>query len=87
MVDVHGPRNKILKGEFYEQNYPFNSLQLTRDTNYHKSQRRVWDKAFHNKGIVLVSDYISSYKAELLRSFARVYAPPPEALLDLTRYL
>ncbi|OAL56219.1 putative cytochrome P450 oxidoreductase [Pyrenochaeta sp. DS3sAY3a] len=51
VVDVHGPRNKILKGEFYEQNYPFNSLQLTRDTNYHKSQRRFWDKAFHTKAL------------------------------------
>ncbi|KAH7389842.1 cytochrome P450 [Pyrenochaeta sp. MPI-SDFR-AT-0127] len=51
VVDVHGPKNKIQKGEFYEQNEPFKSLQLTRDTNYHKHQRRYWDKAFQTKAL------------------------------------
>lgn len=51
IVDIHGPRNKIQKGEFYEQNEPFKSLQLTRDVNYHKHQRRYWDKAFHTKAL------------------------------------
>lgn len=48
--DVHGPKNKIRKGEFYEQIHPAHSLQFTRDSYQHKQQRRYWDKAFHSKG-------------------------------------
>jgi tryprostatin B 6-hydroxylase len=50
IVDVHGSKNRILKGEFYEHNYPQSSLQMTRDATYHKTQRKYWDKAFHAKG-------------------------------------
>jgi hypothetical protein len=51
ILDVHGPRSKILKGEFYEQIYPSHSLHFTRDKNRHKYQRRYWDKAFQPKGM------------------------------------
>lgn len=48
--DIHGPRSRIRKGEFYEQIYPAHSLQFTRDSNHHKHQRQYWDKAFQTKG-------------------------------------
>ncbi|KAF3043534.1 hypothetical protein E8E11_001967 [Didymella keratinophila] len=48
--DIHGPRSRTLKGEFYEQIHPAHSLQFTRDPLQHKHQRRYWDKAFQTKG-------------------------------------
>ncbi|KZM20323.1 heme binding [Ascochyta rabiei] len=49
--DVHGPRSKIRKGEFYEQIHPAHSLQFTRDPGQHRQQRRYWDKAFQVKAL------------------------------------
>jgi cytochrome P450 family 628 len=50
IMDVHGPRSKIRKGEFYDQNYPHQSLQMTRDPVFHHKKRRVWDRMFSTKG-------------------------------------
>lgn len=48
--DIHGPKNMMRKGEFYEQIYPAHSLQFNRNLNQHKHQRRFWDKAFQTRG-------------------------------------
>jgi hypothetical protein len=50
VVDVHGFRNNIRKGEFYDQNYPFHTLQFIRDLDRHKDERRYWDRAFNRTG-------------------------------------
>ncbi|CAN9172970.1 hypothetical protein AA0119_g2930 [Alternaria tenuissima] len=49
--DVHGPRNNIKKGEFYDQTYPSHTLQFIRNPDLHKQQRRYWDKAFHSTAL------------------------------------
>ncbi|KAF2033945.1 cytochrome P450 [Setomelanomma holmii] len=51
IVDIHGPRNRIRKADFYEQNDPLMSLQMSRDVGFHKHQRKYWDKAFHHKAL------------------------------------
>lgn len=53
IMDVHGPRSKIRKGEFYDQTYPHQSLQMTRDPTFHHQKRRVWDRMFSTKGKAL----------------------------------
>ncbi|KAJ8116335.1 hypothetical protein OPT61_g2208 [Boeremia exigua] len=49
--DIHGPRNRIRKGEFYEQIHPAQNLQFIRNPERHKQQRRFWDKAFQTKAL------------------------------------
>ncbi|KAF9695590.1 hypothetical protein EKO04_006412 [Ascochyta lentis] len=49
--DVHGPRSRVQKGEFYEQIHPAHSLQFTRDPDQHRHQRRYWDRAFQVKAM------------------------------------
>ncbi|KAH7071709.1 cytochrome P450 [Paraphoma chrysanthemicola] len=61
IVDVHGPKNKIKKGEFYEQNDPFMSLQMSRDVDFHKHQRKFWDRAFHNKALTEYSPLLTKH--------------------------
>ncbi|KAH6857449.1 benzoate 4-monooxygenase [Alternaria rosae] len=51
IADVHGPRNKITKGEFYDQTYPFHTVQFIRNPNLHKKQRRHWDIAFNSAAL------------------------------------
>ena len=48
--DIHGPRNKMRKGEFYDQIHPAHSLQFNRNHDQHKHQWRFWDKAFQHRG-------------------------------------
>lgn len=48
--DIHGPGNRMRKGEFYDQIHPAHSLQFNRDHSQHKYQRRFWDKAFQPRG-------------------------------------
>ena len=48
--DIHGPRNKMRKGEFYDQIHPAHSLQFNRNHDQHKHQRRFWVKAFQPRG-------------------------------------
>jgi hypothetical protein len=50
VIDVHGSRNNIRKGEFYDQTYPFHTLQFIRDRESHKDERRYWDRAFTGTG-------------------------------------
>ncbi|CAO2652429.1 Nn.00g007120.m01.CDS01 [Neocucurbitaria sp. VM-36] len=71
IVDVHGPRNRIRKGEFYEQYYPFNSLQLTRDTTYHKHQRPYWDRAFQSKALQEYTPRLMKHYAILMEIFCQ----------------
>ncbi|KAH7128485.1 cytochrome P450 [Dendryphion nanum] len=51
VIDIHGPRSKVRKGEFYDQQYPYHTLQMTRDPVIHRDKRRIWDKAFSMKAL------------------------------------
>ncbi|KAF2622537.1 benzoate 4-monooxygenase [Macroventuria anomochaeta] len=68
--DIHGPRNRIRKGEFYEQIHPAHSLQFTRDPNQHKHQRRYWDKAFQTKALQEYSPRIVKHYKILMGIFS-----------------
>ncbi|KAH8728233.1 cytochrome P450 [Phaeosphaeriaceae sp. PMI808] len=88
IVDVHGPRSRILKGEFYEQMYPLRSLQLNRDAVYHKTQRKYWDKAFQTKALNDYTHCLKFHYTILMRIFdesaaTRQPVDASELLLDL----
>ncbi|KAJ4988541.1 cytochrome p450 [Stagonosporopsis vannaccii] len=67
--DIHGPRSRIRKGEFYEQIHPAHSLQFTRNPSQHKAQRRYWDKAFQTKALQEYSPRIVKHYRRLLDIF------------------
>ncbi|KAF2683642.1 cytochrome P450 [Lentithecium fluviatile CBS 122367] len=71
VADVHGPRNKIRKGEFYEQMYPGQSLQFTRDPAFHNKSRRYWDKAFQSKALNEYAPRLRKHYGVLMEVFTR----------------
>ncbi|KAH6644601.1 cytochrome P450 [Boeremia exigua] len=86
--DVHGPRNKIRKGEFYDQIHPAHNLQFTRDSNQHKHRRRYWDKAFQTSALQQYSPRISKHYRRFLSIFSHnatsnVSVDASKLLLDL----
>lgn len=73
--DIHGPKSRLRKGEFYDQIHPAHSLQFNRDHNQHKYQRRFWDKAFQPRGRC-IRRVISMHKQRLtLSSALQKYTP------------
>ncbi|KAF1947502.1 cytochrome P450 [Clathrospora elynae] len=71
IVDVHGPKNNIRKAEWYEQNYPFHTLQHIRVPAHHKRQRRYWDKAFHTKALQEYTPQLTEHYNIMLNTLAR----------------
>lgn len=63
-MDIHGPKSKIRKGEFYDQQHPFHTLQMTRDHDIHREKRRIWDKAFSTKAI-------QNYEPRVMNHFSK----------------
>jgi hypothetical protein len=48
-----GPGSKCTKADWYDANYPVISLHTLRDKGAHDARRRIWDRGFGAKGLVL----------------------------------
>ncbi|KAF1996372.1 benzoate 4-monooxygenase [Amniculicola lignicola CBS 123094] len=71
VVEVHGPQTKMLKGEFYDVNYPQHNLQMTRDPGYHHQKRRYWDKAFNTKALKSYEPRLKTHFTILMDIFSK----------------
>ncbi|KAI4948283.1 hypothetical protein J4E91_006278 [Alternaria rosae] len=83
IADVHGPRNKIRKGEFYDQTYPLHTVQFIRNPNLHKKQRRHWDVAFNSAALqgILASHAVSRKSIDASSTFLDLFF---DVISDLT---
>jgi hypothetical protein len=54
VVAIHGPQSKCVKGPWYNVLHPAVSLQMIRNKPDHIRRRKVWDRGFSAKGIILL---------------------------------
>jgi len=48
---ISGPQSKCIKGQWYDGDYPLESMHTTRDKAHHDRRRRVWAPAFSDKAL------------------------------------
>ncbi|KAF1830436.1 cytochrome P450 [Decorospora gaudefroyi] len=69
VIDVHGPRSRIRKGEWYDLTYPHPNLQAVRDPELHRKQRPYWDKAFQSNALQEYTPRLAAHYKILMSMF------------------
>jgi hypothetical protein len=77
VMAIHGPQSKCVKGPWYNVLHPSVSLQMIRNKPDHIRRRKVWDRGFSAKGMILFlsrSQEVNNARADRAPSPARLRA-------------
>ncbi|KAK5134636.1 hypothetical protein LTR08_006292 [Meristemomyces frigidus] len=76
METSFGVHSKVTKGDFYDMEAPFTSLQTTRSKTEHDKRRKVWAPAFSDKALRDYEVKVEVFNDKIVRRFAEFQGGP-----------
>ncbi|GIZ48134.1 hypothetical protein CKM354_001120700 [Cercospora kikuchii] len=70
MEMAYGPKSRVTKANWYDNDYPLTSMHTTRDKGLHDRRRRVWAPAFSDKALRDYEIEIQKFNDKLVQKLA-----------------
>ncbi|KAI1492457.1 putative cytochrome P450 monooxygenase [Biscogniauxia mediterranea] len=76
---IYGAQSACSKAAFYDEDYPRESIHMTRNAKLHHERRRIWSQAFSDRALRGYESHISTYNAALVSRLAEFKGAPANA--------
>ncbi|KAI1136397.1 putative cytochrome P450 monooxygenase [Hypoxylon sp. FL0543] len=76
---VHSSQSKCRKASWYDEDWPRESVHVTRNHKWHQGRRRLWSQAFSDKALRGYESRIAAYNKSLIDRLAEFKGQPVNA--------